>query len=142
MENTVKLAVVAPLLDLAGLFLPPFYVTTEKSVEISAATEELISKGRLDVLVLKEQIWILVIESKRAEFSFKVGIPQVLGYMMAAPKSPHPLYGLVTNGSSFMFLKLIGRQYARSKEFILDQDEGLARTLRILKSLAEICRQP
>lgn len=142
LENTVKLAVVAPLLDLAGLFLPPFYVTTEKSVEISAATEELTLKGRLYILVLKEQLWVLVIESKRAEFSLKVGIPQVLGYMMAAlESSSHPRYCLVTNGSSFVFLKLMGRQYARSKELILDQDRGLAKTLQILKVLAETCRQ-
>ena len=138
LENTVKLAVVAPLLDLAGLFLPPFYVTTEKSVEITALTDELTLKGRLDVLVLKDQLWVLVIESKRAEFSLKVGIPQVLGYMLAAPESPLPLYGLVTNGSSFVFLKLVGRQCARSKELILDQDEGLAKTLQITKALAVI----
>jgi hypothetical protein len=138
LENTVKLAVVAPLLDLAGLFLPPFYVTTEKSVEITALTDELTLKGRLDVLVLKDQLWVLVIESKRAEFSLKVGIPQVLDYMLAAPESPLPLYGLVTNGSSFVFLKLVGRQYARSKELILDQDEGLAKTLQITKALADL----
>jgi hypothetical protein len=137
LENTVKLAVVAPLLDLAGLFLPPFYVTTEKTVEITALADELTLRGRLDVLVLKDQLWVLVIESKRAEFSLKVGIPQVLGYMMAAPDSPLPLYGLVTNGSSFVFVKLAGRQYARSKELILDQDEGLAKTLQIMKALSK-----
>lgn len=135
LENTVKMVVVAPLLDLAGLFLPPFYVTTEKSVEITA---EPTLKGRLDVLVLKDQLWVLVIESKRAEFSLKVGIPQVLGYMMAAPESLLPLYGLVTNGSSFVFLKLVGQRYARSKELIVGQDEGLAKTLQIIKTLATI----
>ena len=142
LENTVKLAIAAPLLDLAGLFLPPFYVTTEKTVEVVATEDELTLKGRLDVLVLKDQLWVLVIESKRAEFSLKVGIPQVLGYMMAASESSQPLYGLVTNGSSFVFLKLAGRQYARSKEFILDQDEGLAKTLQILKHLAAIVATP
>ena len=136
LENTVKLAVVAPLLDLAGLFLPPFYVTTEKSVEITASTDELTLKGRLDVLVLKDRLWVLVIESKRAEFSLKMGIPQILGYMMAAPELSLPLYGLVTNGRSFVFLKLASRHYARSKEMILDQDEGLAKTLQIMKGLA------
>ncbi|MBE9137768.1 restriction endonuclease subunit R [Nodosilinea sp. LEGE 07088] len=138
LENTVKLAVVAPLLDLAGLFLPPFYVTTEKTVEITASADDLTLRGRLDVLVLKDQLWVLVIESKRAEFSLKVGIPQVLGYMMAAPDTSLPLYGLVTNGSSFVFVKRLGRQYARSKELILDQDEGLAKTLQIMKALARI----
>ncbi|WP_225892734.1 hypothetical protein [Nostoc sphaeroides] len=38
LENTVKLAVVAPLLDLSGLFLPPFYISTEDSIEIEAET--------------------------------------------------------------------------------------------------------
>jgi hypothetical protein len=144
LENTVKLAVVAPLLDLAGLFLPPFYVTTEKTVEIVAEQGEPHLKGRLDVLVLKDQLWVLVIESKRAEFSLKVGIPQALGYMLAAPASDLPLYGLVTNGSSFQFLKLVRQEtprYSRSREFILDQDDGLAKTLQILKALAVLVSQ-
>jgi len=139
LENTVKLAIVAPLLDLAGLFLPPFYVTTEKTVEIVAQEAEVILRGRLDVLVLLEQLWVLVIEAKRAEFSLKVGIPQVLGYMLTVPDPHRPLYGLVTNGGSFIFIKLQWQgvpRFARSREFILDQDDGLAQTLQILKLLA------
>jgi hypothetical protein len=31
LENTIKLAVIAPLLDLSGFFLPLFYVSTEDS---------------------------------------------------------------------------------------------------------------
>jgi hypothetical protein len=78
LENTVKLAVLAPLLDLAGLFLPPFYVSTEESINIEATDNSLVVQGRIDILVLKEALWLLVIESKRAEFSPKVGIPQAL----------------------------------------------------------------
>lgn len=138
LENTVKMAIVAPLLDLAGFFLPPFYVDTETMVEITADEGERQLRGRMDVLVLMEQIWVLIIEAKRAEFSLKVGIPQVLSYMLAKPSSDRPLYGMVTNGSSFVFLKLVtGHEprYARSKEFILDQDDGLALTLQIMKRL-------
>jgi predicted type IV restriction endonuclease len=105
LENTVKLAVVAPLLDLAGFFLPPFYVDTEKEVQLTAENEGILLRGRLDVLVLQEQFWVLVIEAKQAEFSLKVGIPQALAYMLAAPQLGKPLYGLVTNGSSFMFFE-------------------------------------
>ncbi len=143
-ENTVKLAVVAPLLDLSGLFLPPFYVSTEESVEIEAADESIIVRGRLDILVLKDRLWVLAIESKRAEFSLKVGIPQVLSYMLAAPQATCPLYGLVTNGTDFIFLKLQSKEvprYARSRQFVLGQDCGLEQVLRILKRLAEIVRQ-
>lgn len=138
LENTVKMAVVAPLLDLAGLFLPPFYVTTEKSIEITATAQPRVFQGRLDVLVLREQLWVLAIESQLAKFSLKLGIPKVLSCMTAAPQFPLPLYGLVTNGSSFVFLKLVGERYARSNELILDQDEGLAKTLQIMKALATI----
>lgn len=91
--------------------------------------------------MLNEQLWVLMIESKRAEFSLKVGIPQVLGYMLAAPQIDRPPYGMVTNGSNFVFLKMVQHPqacYARSKELILDQDQGLERTLQIMKRLAEI----
>lgn len=144
LENTVKLAVVAPLLDLSGLFLPPFYVSTENSVEIEAIDESLIIRGRIDILVLKEQLWVLVIESKRAEFSPKIGIPQILSYMLAAPQVKQPVYGLVTNGTDFVFLKLLVEeipQYARSRQFILGQDHDLERVLQILKHLGAIVGQ-
>ncbi|MEA5508067.1 restriction endonuclease subunit R [Halotia wernerae UHCC 0503] len=144
LENTVKLAVVAPLLDLSGLFLPPFYVSTEDSIEIEAADESMVVRGRIDILVLQGQLWVLVIESKRAEFSPKVGIPQVLSYMLAAPNGNFPRYGLVTNGTDFVFLKLMVEEvscYARSRQFILGQDNDLERVLQILKHLAAIIGQ-
>ncbi len=144
LENTVKLAVVAPLLDLSGLFLPPFYVSTEDSVEIEATDEAIVVRGRIDILVLKDQLWVLVIESKRAEFSPKVGIPQVLSYMLAAPQRHCPLYGLVTNGTDFVFLKLLVQEiprYARSRQFVLEQDHDLEQVLQILKRLAEVVGQ-
>ncbi|NEQ20687.1 MAG: restriction endonuclease subunit R [Microcoleus sp. SIO2G3] len=144
LENTVKLAVVAPLLDLSGLFLPPFYVSTEDSVQIEATDESIVVRGRIDILVLKEQLWVLVIESKRAEFSPKVGIPQVLSYMLATPQKNFPLYGLVTNGTDFVFLKLWFQEvphYARSRQFVLGQDHDLERVLQILKQLAELVGQ-
>jgi hypothetical protein len=141
LENTVKLAVVAPLLDLSGLFLPPFYVSTEDSVEIEAADEGIVVRGRIDILVLQDQLWVLVIESKRAEFSPKVGIPQILSYMLAAPNGMLPRYGLVINGTDFVFLKLMVQKipcYARSRQFVLGQDNDLGRVLQILKHLAAI----
>ena len=139
LESTIKLAVIAPLLDLSGLFLPPFYVSTEEVVNLEAQDGATIVRGRIDILVLKEQLWVLVIESKRAEFSAKVGIPQALSYMLATPHRDLPLYGLVTNGTDFIFLKLLFQKvphYARSRQFVLGQDHDLERVLQILKRLA------
>jgi predicted type IV restriction endonuclease len=139
LENTVKMAIVSPLLDLAGFFLPPFYVNTEEEVQIIAQEEGVTVRGRIDVLVLKEQFWVLVIESKRAEFSLKVGIPQALAYMLASPNATRPLFGMVTNGSNFIFLKLMQQtppRYARSKEFVLERDNDLELVLQVVKRLA------
>ncbi|MEB3281262.1 MAG: restriction endonuclease subunit R [Lyngbya sp.] len=142
LENTVKLAVVSPLLDLANLFLPPFYISTEEEVEISLPEQEQIIRGKIDILVLKEQFWLLVIESKRAELSLKVGIPQALAYMLAAPRSWRSLYGLVTNGSNFVFLKLSEQNgefcYDRSQEFVLENQGDLPKVLQVMKRLAHL----
>lgn len=143
LENTVKLAVLAPLLDLAELFLPPFFISTEDAISIEAADNGLVIQGRIDILVLKEALWLLVIESKRAEFSPKVGIPQALSYMLAAPQQNLPVYGLVTNGTDFVFLKLVfgeAPSYGRSRQFVLGQDHDLEAVLQVLKRLAGILK--
>jgi hypothetical protein len=139
LENTVKMAIVSPLLDLAGYFLPPFYVNSEEEVQIAAQDDDITIRGKIDVLVLKEQFWVLVIEAKRAEFSLKVGIPQALACMLAAPNREWPLFGMVTNGSNFVFLKLMHQppRYARSSEFVLERRDDLAIVLQILKQVAK-----
>ena len=92
------------------------------------------------MVVVLDQFWVLVIESKRGEFSLKVGIPQALTYMLATPNRDRPLYGMVTNGSNFVFLKLVQQDkpyYARSKMLDLEDNE-LHTALQVLKRLAEI----
>ena len=141
LESSVNMTIVGPLLDTAGLFLPPFYLDAEKTVEIVATDRETKVRGRLDALIIKEFIWVLIIESKQAGFSLKVGIPQILAYMLAAPKNQRTTYGMVSNGRSFMFFKLVREKtayYARSKEFVIDQDAGLEQTLKIIKKLASL----
>ena len=93
-------AFLSPLLDLADFYLSPFHIKSEKTVEISTEDDGLIVKGEIDVLTLCKQIWLLVIESKKAAFSLEFGRPQLLAYMLANPTSEKPTYGLITNGSS------------------------------------------
>ncbi|MFN6515547.1 MAG: restriction endonuclease subunit R, partial [Nostoc sp. CreGUA01] len=63
-EETVKLVVLSPLLNLAGFYDEPFYIRGEQSIEISAEDKGEVIRGRIDILVIQEQLWILVIESK------------------------------------------------------------------------------
>jgi len=53
LENTVKLVVLAPLLDLAGFYHKPFRIETETSAALEMKDEETIIRGRIDVLVVK-----------------------------------------------------------------------------------------
>lgn len=139
LEEMVKMVVVSPLLDLAGFYQAPFFSTSEKAVKLSAKDQQITVKGKIDVLVFPEQFWVLVIESKRLSFSLEPGIPQALTYMLAAPDPARPLCGLVTNGVSFVFLKLIQQpelRYAQSKPFELEDGDDLSVVLQILKKLA------
>ncbi|BAZ16434.1 hypothetical protein NIES4071_83110 [Calothrix sp. NIES-4071] len=71
LENIVKMAVLDPLLFIGDFYLSPYYVKSESKSEISALDEDTIIKGSLDVLVLKEQFWLMVIECKQAAFEWR-----------------------------------------------------------------------
>lgn len=141
LEEMVKMVIVSPLLDLAGFYNSPFYSVSEKSVKLSTKDEQVTVRGKIDVLVLQDQLWILVIESKRSGLSLEPGIPQALTYMLANPQRQYPLYGMVTNGSNFIFLKLMHQDvpsYALSEEFTLRRAGDLFTVLQVLKRLAEV----
>jgi predicted type IV restriction endonuclease len=141
-EETVKLVILSPLLNLAGFYDDPFYIRGEQSIEISAEDEEEVIRGRIDILVIQEKLWLLVIESKRSSFSLLEAIPQALTYMLADPSQSKPTFGLVTNGSDFIFLKLIKEnqpKYAMSDQFtLLKRKNELYQVLSILKNLSQI----
>ncbi|MBC1241117.1 type I restriction enzyme HsdR N-terminal domain-containing protein [Nostoc sp. 2RC] len=141
-EETVKLVVLSPLLNLAGFYDEPFYIKGEQSIEISAEDEEEIIRGQIDVLVIQEQFWVLVIESKSSSFSLLEAVPQALAYMLANPSEDKPSFGLVTNGSDFIFLKLTKQnqpRYAISDQFtLLKRKNELYQVLSILKNLSQI----
>jgi Type I restriction enzyme R protein N terminus (HSDR_N) len=140
LEEMVKMVIVSPLLDLAGFYNPPFYSVSEKSVKLSVKDEQATIRGKIDVLVIQDQLWVLVIEAKRSGLSLEPGIPQALTYMLASPQHQRPLYGMVTNGSNFIFLKLTHQKtpsYSLSEEFTLRRSEDLFTVTRVLKQLAE-----
>lgn len=144
LEDLVKMVVVLPLLSTSGFYHPPLRPVLEKRVDIAIQDEEKTVYGRIDVLALLKQIWVAVIESKQAGFSLKDATAQTLFYMMANPNSESATYGLVTNGSHFIFIKLLPSdrpQYAFSSEFSLFRaDNELYTVCRVLKRFAVIAR--
>jgi len=126
LEPVVKMVVLSPLLRLAGFYQPPFYI-----------------RGRIDILVLHPPFWVLVIEAKRADYSLVPAIPQALAYMLADATLAKPVFGFVTNGNEFRFIKLLKTetpQYALSDLFALDSRDDIYIVLKVLKHLAHLIR--
>lgn len=142
LEKPINMAIVSPILFVGEFYLSPFSLKNEKSVEIAVPDEEIIVKGSIDTLVFKDQLWLTVIESKKASFSLEEGLPQILAYMLATPHPEKPCFGMITNGGSFMFIKLVKAeisQYATSNIFeIRNRGNDLYEVLRILKHLSEL----
>jgi len=105
LENTVKMVVLAPLLDLAGFYRRPFRIQTETSLDIELEDEGIVIRGRIDILVINQFLWLVVIESKRSDFAVTRALPQTLAYMLGNPEPTQPTFGLMTNGTDFVFLK-------------------------------------
>jgi predicted type IV restriction endonuclease len=139
LENSVKMVVLAPLLDLAGFYHKPFRIETEASVDVELEDEGLAIRGRMDVLVLKDRLWLLVIESKRSDFAVTRALPQALAYMLGNPEMNRPTFGMITNGNEFLFLKATRQptaEYANSRLFaLLNPNNELYGVLQILKRL-------
>ncbi|MFB2877186.1 type I restriction endonuclease [Floridanema aerugineum] len=141
-EETIKLIVLSPLLDLAGFFNPPFRFKTETTVQISVESDDVTYRGRIDALVIQEKLWVVVIESKETSFSLELALPQTLAYMLASPNQEQPVFGMVTNGGNFIFIKLLTQdfpQYELSDIFsLLPRRNQLYNVCQILKYLGRI----
>ena len=84
LEETVKMVVLSPLLELAGFYQAPYRFKTEVSVEIEVEgdNEEILSV-RIDALVLQGKLWIVLIESKKTAFDLELAIPHRSNLYMA-----------------------------------------------------------
>ena len=142
LEITVLLLLVSPLLTLAGFYDPPFTVRAEESIQLTLTDSEETLQGRLDVLVLWEEVWVVVVESKKTALSLWSALPQTLAYLYANPHSQRPCYGLITNGDELVFVKLQrsdiqGSQYGLSRPFaLLPAPHDFEMVLQILKNLS------
>ena len=138
LEEVVKLVVLSPLLDLAGFYQPPFLIKTETSTTLEIADDPDTSpiQGKIDILVVQETLWILIIESKPARLDVTAGVPQALTYLLSAP-TPQTRYGMITNGREVLFLKLDrapSPQYSRSLTYrLLENTQERSQILQGLK---------
>ncbi|MEH2054877.1 MAG: restriction endonuclease subunit R [Nostoc sp.] len=142
LENTVNTIVLSPLLFIGKFYLPPFHLKLEKSIEIETQDKQTIIKGRIDFLLLNQKFWVTVIESKQVAYSVEAGLDQILAYMLAAPQSEDVVFGMITSGGSFMFIKLLKGyppRYATSDIFdVRNRGNELYNVLQILKRISQL----
>ncbi|HIK40864.1 type I restriction endonuclease subunit R [Thermoleptolyngbya sp. M55_K2018_002] len=145
-EGTVDVILVSPLLELLGLCDPPYKIRAEKYVQIEIEDGDRRLQGLIDVLVVQDQLWLVLIESKRFGFSVLQALPQTLAYLSAAPQSDRPVYGLITTGEDYLFVKLDGRsrQYDLSDKFTLTtrRDNQLYTVAQVIKRLMHASGSP
>jgi Type I restriction enzyme R protein N terminus (HSDR_N) len=142
LEGSVMLLVASPLLELPGFYDPPFRMQAEAGVEVTVADGQEILRGRIDVLIMQQQFWTLVLESKKTTISTRSGLPQALAYMMATPDLEKPQFGMLTNGDDVLFIKLVLQpepQYSLSRVFSLyTLTQEWQAALQVLKKLARL----
>jgi len=142
LEKAVQISVLSPLLFLADFFLPPFHMRAEQSTEILSEDNGIMIRGQLDLIVLKERLWVLVIESKEFSYGPQAGLALLLSYMLANPESEKPSFGILTSGANFSFVKLLKSsppQYGISEQFdLLNEGNELYPVLQIMKRLGQL----
>lgn len=141
-EGAVDKLLISPLLDLAGFYEPEFKICTEEAVEFFLEADDELLRGRIDTLIVREQFWILMVEAKRTIMA-SLAVPQALAYMMGNPQPEQPVFGMVSNGDEFIFLKVKTTptpEYSVSKLFSLFfplTSQDLLTVFQVLKRIKE-----
>lgn len=142
LEGTVTLLLASPLLTVAGFYDPPFRVRAEESIQLILNDGDEVLQGRIDVLVLLDTFWVIVLESKKTALSVWTALPQTLAYLMANPQPEYPSFGMVTNGDEILFVKLVqteSRQYGLSRVFApFVSNQELYSVLQTMKNIAQM----
>ncbi|WP_293331409.1 MULTISPECIES: type I restriction enzyme HsdR N-terminal domain-containing protein [unclassified Microcoleus] len=141
LEGAVTLLVASPLLELAGFYDPPFRMKAEAAIEIVIDDGEETMRGRIDILILLQQLWVMVLECKKTTISTRSALPQALAYMMANPDLDKPRFGMLTNGDDVLFVKLMAQptpEYGLSRAFsIYTVRSELRSAFQVLKHLGQ-----
>jgi hypothetical protein len=147
-EEIVKMFSLAPLLRLSGLAKYPFIPKAEHILEIDLSEPEdedgepQIIRGKIDIIVSHEQLWQVIVETKRVQSNVMVALPQALTYMMGSPMDERPFFGLCTNGTDFIFVKLVRGEesfYGLSDPFSMHRHgNDLYQVVMILRHLRSV----
>ena len=64
-EGAVDKLLLSPLLDLVGFYEPEFEIRAEETITFEVSDRDEILRGRMDTLIIRDGLWVLVLEAKR-----------------------------------------------------------------------------
>jgi hypothetical protein len=149
-EGQVKFLVVAPLMRLAGFYRYPIEILLEEDIaEIEIEDEDTKIKGRFDILAVTKAkrtkantyFWILLIESKNSQVDILTGLPQLLTYAYKSLEHQESVWGLTTNGRSYLFVNIKHgnpTNYYLMPELNLMEKERSNQLLQVLKAICQL----
>ena len=121
-ENSVKVLVVSPLIVAGGYLSDPNLTTSleENIAEITIEAEGVTIRGRMDMLTTRNSVnqsslCILMIETKNSLIVPSAGLPQLLTYMQSFMEQQKQIWGLLTNGTDYIFVQVEQESYQRFK---------------------------
>ncbi|NJP08952.1 MAG: restriction endonuclease subunit R [Leptolyngbyaceae cyanobacterium RU_5_1] len=149
-EGLVKVLTVYPLLRLAGFYRYPFELNLEETIaRISVVDEDTEITGRFDILAInreaerngqREAFWVLVIEAKNSSIAVNAALPPLLAYAYEGLDDQNLVWGLVTNGVNYQFVRLQREEPPTYQPLptlhLFERD----RALQLLQALKAICK--
>ena len=101
----------------------------------------------MDILAVNTELgttaplWILVIETKNSAIDVFAGLPQLLIYAFKSLEQQESVWGLVTNGRSYLFVNLRRGNpptYQLMPELNLTEPERSTQLLQVFKAICKL----
>jgi hypothetical protein len=139
-EGEVKVLILSRLLVEAGyLSREDLRVSLEEQVaEVEVEDGNRVIRGRMDVLVCQERrgdrvpLCVVAIETKNSEVDVRVGLPQLLFYMQSFLDRQPLVWGLVTNGEVYLFVRLVAGRFLLFPYLVVSSLRQAERVLEVL----------
>jgi hypothetical protein len=102
-----------------------------------------IVRGTIEIMISHDRFWQAIIETQPEHSHVMQVLPKVLTDMMGRTPSTQPIFGLCTNGTEFVFVKLVRdreNRYALSPMFSMyrQTDNDLYQVVTILRHLEKL----
>ena len=144
-EGEVKVLVLSRLLVEAGyLSREDLRVSLEEQVsEVEVEDGDRVIRGRMDLVVCQESesaavpLCILAIETKNSEIDVRAGLPQLLFYMHSFLERQAMVWGLVTNGETYLFVRLVSGTFQLFPYLVVSSQRQAERILEVLIALTK-----